>query len=427
MTTLRHGALSPIRARTCPLGFRAGVSLQCAIAAPGTLGGGPQSVLGIDLEAPAQLRHGQQHLTEVSFAPGSSKLRQGSLDLGELALVPVVGEDPGCSGPLLHLHRPQQRGQRCRNAVHYRVPALLPELDGVPHAPHCIGIVDLYIPEDMGVASHQLGANLSGYVRHVERFSLRGQMGLEPDLVQQVAELLTQVPIQLFDATAVAVTTPAFVPGAGGGDVDVHQGAVILAAREWAEREAPGAPGAGPLRHLCSKHILVESRAEAEAVVALLDAGEEFGLLAVEFSLDPGSGSLGGDLGCVVEGSFVAPFETAAYAAEPGEVVVAESQFGFHVIQVTSSGPATPEHHPQIDAERLVRMARDAESAAAERAQLAVQDERRRLLVELQEAAVLEYASQVRIDKRYGFWDPVQFRVVLDPSDLESEGSGNGP
>ena len=176
----------------------------------------------------------------------------------------------------------------------------------------------------------------------------------------------------------------------------------------------PGTPAVGPLRHLCSRHILVESQAEADAVVAGLNAGEEFGLLAIELSLDTGSGSLGGDLGCVVEGSFVAPFEAAAYAAEPGEIVVAESQFGFHVIEVISSGPPTSQNHPQIAAERLALMAADAESAAAERAEIAAQDERQQLLLELQGTVMESYASQVRIDERYGHWDPEQFRVVLE-------------
>lgn len=233
----------------------------------------------------------------------------------------------------------------------------------------------------------------------------------------ELAELGTVVSND-HEARAVAEMTqadPAFVPGAGGGDVAVHQRAIVLAALEWAERQVPGAPVAGPLRHLCSRHILVESQAEADAVVALLDAGEEFGFLAIELSLDPGSGSLGGDLGCVVEGAFVAPFEAAAYAAEPGEVVVAESQFGFHVIQVISSGPATSENHPQLDAERLAAMAEDAELAAAERAQFAVQDERQQLLANLQETVLLTYAPQVRINERYGYWDPEQFRVVLEP------------
>lgn len=221
------------------------------------------------------------------------------------------------------------------------------------------------------------------------------------------------------EAQAVADLTqadPAFVPGAGGGDVAIHQRAVVLAALEWAEAEVPAAPVTGPPRHLCSRHILVASQPEADSVLARLDGGEDFGFLAVELSQDPGSGSLGGDLGCVVEGSFVAPFEAAAYAAEPGQVVVAESQFGFHVIEVLSSGPATAENHPQIDAERLASMAEDAELAAAERAQLAVQDQRQQLLFDLQDIVLESYSSQVRINDRYGHWDPEQFRVVLEPA-----------
>ena len=108
------------------------------------------------------------------------------------------------------------------------------------------------------------------------------------------------------EAQAVAEVTradPSFVPGAAGGDIAIHQRAVVLAAFEWTEREAADAVGGEPLRHLCSRHILVGSQAEADEVLALLGAGEEFRLLAFDLSLDPGSGSLGGELGCYLEGS----------------------------------------------------------------------------------------------------------------------------
>ncbi len=207
---------------------------------------------------------------------------------------------------------------------------------------------------------------------------------------------------------------PSFVPGAGGGDVAIHQRAIVLAAWEWAAREVPAAPVA-PLRHLCSRHILVESQEEADAVVGLLDSGEDFGLLAAALSQDPGSGPQGGDLGCVPEGSFVAPFETAAYATEPGGVAVAESQFGFHVIEVISAGLATPDNHPQIDAELLARMAEEAERAAVEQAETAAESQRQQLLVDLQDTVLSNYATDVRIDPRYGHWDPDRFQVVAEP------------
>ena len=212
--------------------------------------------------------------------------------------------------------------------------------------------------------------------------------------------------------TDLTQSDPSFVPGAAGGDIMIRQRAAVLAAFEWTEREAPAAVSGEPLRHLCSRHILVESQAEADEVLARLEAGEDFGLLALELSLDPGSGSLGGELGCVLEGSFVAAFEEAAYAADPGETVVAESQFGFHVIAVLSSGPATAQHHPQLDAERLAQMAEDAELAALEFAQSAVQAQRQQLLLDLQDSVFTNHGPDVFIDDRYGHWDPEEFRVV---------------
>ena len=219
------------------------------------------------------------------------------------------------------------------------------------------------------------------------------------------------------EAQAVTDLTPpdsTFVPGAAGGRIVIRQRAAVLAAFEWTEREAPDAVAGEPLRHLCSRHILVGSQAEADEVMALLEAGEEFGFLAIDFSLDPGSGSLGGDLGCVLEGSFVPTFEEAAYAAEPGEAVVAESQFGFHVIEVLSSGLATEQNHPQLDAETLAYMAEDAELTALQVAQSEVQTQRQQLLLDLQDSVLENYGHEVLVDDRYGRWDPDEFRVVLE-------------
>ncbi len=92
---------------------------------------------------------------------------------------------------------------------------------------------------------------------------------------------------------------------------------------------------------ICSSHILVATIEEAEAVQSRLDAGEDFATLAQEVSIDPGSGSVGGDLGCVGPGTFVTPFEDAALAAEPGAVTdPVESDFGFHLIVTRAAEPA---------------------------------------------------------------------------------------
>ncbi len=89
---------------------------------------------------------------------------------------------------------------------------------------------------------------------------------------------------------------------------------------------------------LCASHILHDTEADALASLAELDAGADFADVARRSSTGP-SGPDGGDLGCAPRGSYVPEFEDAAYAASDGEIIgPVESQFGFHVILVSSVG-----------------------------------------------------------------------------------------
>ena len=83
----------------------------------------------------------------------------------------------------------------------------------------------------------------------------------------------------------------------------------------------------------CSSHILVATATEAEDVLARLDAGEDFALLAAELSTDAGSGAQGGDLGCSPPEAFVEEFAEALATAEVDVPIdPVETEFGFHVI-----------------------------------------------------------------------------------------------
>ena len=95
-----------------------------------------------------------------------------------------------------------------------------------------------------------------------------------------------------------------------------------------------------------ASHILIEAasdgapaerdaaRARAEAIRSEAQAGVDFGALAREHSDDRATAATGGELGFVVRGQTVPPFEEALFALQPGEVgPVTESQFGFHVIR----------------------------------------------------------------------------------------------
>ncbi|MCF7797009.1 MAG: peptidylprolyl isomerase [Lentisphaeria bacterium] len=60
-----------------------------------------------------------------------------------------------------------------------------------------------------------------------------------------------------------------------------------------------------------------------------------FGEMAGRYSQDPGSAANGGNIGFTSRGTFVKPFEAAAYSLEPGEMSdVIETQFGLHLIKL---------------------------------------------------------------------------------------------
>lgn len=65
------------------------------------------------------------------------------------------------------------------------------------------------------------------------------------------------------------------------------------------------------------------------------EEGEDFGYLAKNFSDDPGSARLSGELGWQKRGAFVQQFEEAAYRLDINEISpIVESPFGFHLIQM---------------------------------------------------------------------------------------------
>ena len=79
------------------------------------------------------------------------------------------------------------------------------------------------------------------------------------------------------------------------------------------------------------------ARAKAEQLLAQLQKNPaQFAELARKNSDDPGSGANGGDLDFFARGDMVKPFEEAAYGLKPGQISgLVESEFGFHIIQLT--------------------------------------------------------------------------------------------
>jgi peptidyl-prolyl cis-trans isomerase C len=83
-----------------------------------------------------------------------------------------------------------------------------------------------------------------------------------------------------------------------------------------------------------AQHILVDSEAEAKAILAELKNGADFAELAKQKSKDPGAAN-GGDLGYFTKDQMVPEFAQAAFALPVGGLSEpVKTQFGWHIIKV---------------------------------------------------------------------------------------------
>ena len=93
-----------------------------------------------------------------------------------------------------------------------------------------------------------------------------------------------------------------------------------------------------------ARHILMipsairsddETESQLQEVRQRVMDGEDFALLAEEFSEDPGSAKIGGDLGWMGLGVFTPTFEETMLKTEVGSISeVFESEFGYHFLEV---------------------------------------------------------------------------------------------
>jgi peptidyl-prolyl cis-trans isomerase C len=102
-----------------------------------------------------------------------------------------------------------------------------------------------------------------------------------------------------------------------------------------------------------ARHILVETKEQAEAILASLKKGGKFEDIAKKQSKDPGSGANGGDLDWAAPGNYVKEFSDAMVALNKGQLSApVQSQFGFHIIRLDdvreAQLPKLEEVKPQI-------------------------------------------------------------------------------
>ena len=105
-----------------------------------------------------------------------------------------------------------------------------------------------------------------------------------------------------------------------------------------------------------TSHILVDSEAEAKAIIAELNKDpKKFEALAKEKSKDPGSASHGGDLGWANPATFVPEFSEAMTKLQKGKFTESpvHTQYGWHVLLLkdkrTAQPPTLEQVKPQIE------------------------------------------------------------------------------
>jgi len=145
-----------------------------------------------------------------------------------------------------------------------------------------------------------------------------------------------------------------------------------------------------------ASHILLKTegkdeaqvKAQAEEILKQAKAGGDFAALAKKYSEDEGSKVNGGDLDYFGRGRMVPEFEAAAFSMKPGEISdLVKTQYGFHIIKVVDSKPASQRSLEEVRAQITDQL-------AWQRAQQQVADRARTLDQRIDDPADLEAAAK---------------------------------
>ena len=285
------------------------------------------------------------------------------------------------------------------------------------------GLVDRGLADPM--AEQQLGADRAAFQRQalarlinaevLERAAANnGVTVTDGDVADQRADFETQA------GGAEALEQQAAQSGIAAEDLDLFIRSIVLDQRLGDELTSNVGVSDADLQALYdqniaqydqvrSRHILVADEATARRVEAEVTADRDrFEALAAELSTDTSNKDRGGDLGLAGRGQFVPEFEEAIFGAEPDSIVVVQTQFGWHVIEVQERQTTTlAEAEPELRRGALQEQRQERVSAA--------------LLATSEELGIT-------VNPRFGTWDPETGTVVAEdsPNGVVSPGPGGG-
>ncbi len=102
-----------------------------------------------------------------------------------------------------------------------------------------------------------------------------------------------------------------------------------------------------------ARHILVDSKEKAQALIKKIKGGAKFEDVAKAESSDPGSKAKGGEMDWFTANRMVKPFSDAVKTLKKGEMTAepVQSQFGWHIIQLEDTRETSAPPFEQVKAQ----------------------------------------------------------------------------
>ena len=134
-------------------------------------------------------------------------------------------------------------------------------------------------------------------------------------------------------------------------------------------------PDSVHVRHILlspnASRSLEATRQAADSLMKLIKSGTSFEVLALSNSDDQGSTQLGGDLGWFTEGRMVLPFNDACFSGKKGDLKLAETTFGIHIIEILGQSKNSRKYNIGIIDRKILPGSQTNQKAYSEASQFA--------------------------------------------------------